>query len=510
MSLNDKTYGVQVGQIYVPTDKSSRQSLKVLTVDLERSDAIVLESYSGNRRSIELSKLAAIGYTLKPSDQMSEAKGLTQKTGFYYLGAWGKKGAGENPSNSTKGSRSIAYATKEEALENLDSFKESTKDWAVKINLMRQHPGGPLKLEVLKTFKLNESKEESSKGLQYEDPKSFGRKVFNKFMSIPSGPYKYKIGDVVSYVMQPVQVGGSGTGEITKLLDGHHYLVNGKPVNQNEITKKIQENSDLQSIGKNFKSSKSVPIDEPEEIESTETPETPEPIEQNIKPEHEFVIGDIVKPTKGPHKNELHSIVGIGQNGTFEIIPKDIEPANIRYKSGKGGLAKFDELVLAESVKLLGLFTKGSLLVQLQNHINEDKMIKDQEEWQAAVRKKYPNKAIKFKGRVEGGKSTVSAEVSGEDRCYGVWDDDKEEGEVLGEGWKNTVGAVALAAAVGTGIALSPKVEIDGVVYDRAISSAPSNAKSASVMLNGKKTKVKYWAATGSKFNRQSNVYSTE
>lgn len=65
------------------------------------------------------------------------------------------------------------------------------------------------------------------------------------------------------------------------------------------------------------------------------------------------------------------------------------------------------------------------------------KKYKDQHEWMDAVKKAYPEKAskIKFKGRVEGEKNTISAEVSGEDRSYGVFDMDKEEGIVLGESY---------------------------------------------------------------------------
>jgi hypothetical protein len=84
---------------------------------------------------------------------------------------------------------------------------------------------------------------EIAESLKYEDPKGFGRKLFNKVMGVASGPYKYKVGDTVSYVMDPPQEGGKGTGKITKLLNGHHYLVNGKPVNQFEITQKITESA---------------------------------------------------------------------------------------------------------------------------------------------------------------------------------------------------------------------------------------------------------------------------
>ena len=79
-------------------------------------------------------------------------------------------------------------------------------------------------------------------GLKYEDPKSVGRKVFNKVMGIPSGKYKYKVGDTVKYEMTPGQKNGSGTAVIKKLADGHHYILdNGAIVNQNEIKSVVSE-----------------------------------------------------------------------------------------------------------------------------------------------------------------------------------------------------------------------------------------------------------------------------
>ena len=67
--------------------------------------------------------------------------------------------------------------------------------------------------------------------------------------------------------------------------------------------------------------------------------------------------------------------------------------------------------------------------------LTEATKIKDHNDWIEAVKKAYPNIAnkLKFKGRVEGGKNLFFAEIPGEDRCYGVFDMDKEEGEVLGE-----------------------------------------------------------------------------
>lgn len=59
--------------------------------------------------------------------------------------------------------------------------------------------------------------------------------------------------------------------------------------------------------------------------------------------------------------------------------------------------------------------------------------IKDFDAWKEAVKKAYPKEAsrLQFKGRIEHGHDTISAEIRGEDRCYGVWDNDKEEGEIL-------------------------------------------------------------------------------
>ena len=57
----------------------------------------------------------------------------------------------------------------------------------------------------------------------------------------------------------------------------------------------------------------------------------------------------------------------------------------------------------------------------------------DFEKWQQEVKEAYPEYAakIKFKARIEDGKDTVSAEVPGQDRSFGVWDNDTFTGTVL-------------------------------------------------------------------------------
>lgn len=64
---------------------------------------------------------------------------------------------------------------------------------------------------------------------------------------------------------------------------------------------------------------------------------------------------------------------------------------------------------------------------------SSSKIYTDEQEWRDAVLAAYPDKAdrIKFKGRVENRVHTISAEIPGEDKSYGVYDGDKDEGRVL-------------------------------------------------------------------------------
>lgn len=70
----------------------------------------------------------------------------------------------------------------------------------------------------------------------------------------------------------------------------------------------------------------------------------------------------------------------------------------------------------------------------------EDQKFTDFDKWKAAVKQAYPKFAAKmlFKGRVERGQDTISAEVPGLDRSFGVWTGDEEDGQgvILGESLK--------------------------------------------------------------------------
>ena len=55
------------------------------------------------------------------------------------------------------------------------------------------------------------------------------------------------------------------------------------------------------------------------------------------------------------------------------------------------------------------------------------------EKWESDVKKTHPTKSLKFKGRIEKGVNTVSAEETGKDRSYGVWDHETNKGHVFNE-----------------------------------------------------------------------------
>lgn len=77
--------------------------------------------------------------------------------------------------------------------------------------------------------------------------------------------------------------------------------------------------------------------------------------------------------------------------------------------------------------------------------VNEATSYTDFDDWKKAVLHSYPAQAkkIQFKGRFEGGKHTISAEIPNEDRSYGVWDGDADKGVVLSEGATKSVKALA-------------------------------------------------------------------
>jgi hypothetical protein len=79
----------------------------------------------------------------------------------------------------------------------------------------------------------------------------------------------------------------------------------------------------------------------------------------------------------------------------------------------------------------------------------------------------------------------------------------------LQEGWKMGVAAAALSGALVAGIANSPSVKIEGQTAHKALGPTGLNAKTAEVVINGEKKKVKYWRSI-MKNQRGMLVYKVE
>lgn len=93
--------------------------------------------------------------------------------------------------------------------------------------------------------------------------------------------------------------------------------------------------------------------------------------------------------------------------------------------------SKGDEVAYLSATEMDDLAKQASDYLQL----NEETVYTDFNDWKKAVLNSYPAQAKKiiFRGRMEGKKTTISAEIPGQDRSYGVWDQDDEEGVVLSE-----------------------------------------------------------------------------
>lgn len=81
----------------------------------------------------------------------------------------------------------------------------------------------------------------------------------------------------------------------------------------------------------------------------------------------------------------------------------------------------------------------SSFMDKALKKISEATAYTDINDWKEAVKNSHPvhAKKIQFMSRMQGRKMTVSAEIPGLDRCFGVWDLEDEKGEVLSEKQNN-------------------------------------------------------------------------
>lgn len=105
--------------------------------------------------------------------------------------------------------------------------------------------------------------------------------------------------------------------------------------------------------------------------------------------------------------------------------------------------------------------------------VKESTEYTDMDEWFKAIKAQNPGKKLRLVDRVEGNKKTTSAEVSGEDRSYGVWDNTKDTGVILGESrdikfeaWdKKLAGLLAEEFTISSTIGTTPGAENTVNVY---------------------------------------------
>lgn len=137
------------------------------------------------------------------------------------------------------------------------------------------------------------------------------------------------------------------------------------------------------------------------------------------------------------HKADEHAKTDYEKDKFSALSEKQMKHVINKHPEFLKGKAKrlFDEeleepVEMSEDISLFAREFKKKLL-----KLNEKEVFTDIDDWKQAVKNSYPTKAAKmrFNGRMEGGKMTVSAEVPGEDRCFGVWDQDEEKGEILSE-----------------------------------------------------------------------------
>lgn len=140
--------------------------------------------------------------------------------------------------------------------------------------------------------------------------------------------------------------------------------------------KTVRESTELQSLGKALKGGESAEPTEEDPKTAVNTPPVEktdgEVVDSTEVEKIEFKVGDIVKPLKGPHKGEPHSIIHVFPDGAMNIKPVDLEPDAVKYRLG-AAKAQPDEVQLAESKKVLGMFKKGSLLAQIEVDLMEAK-----------------------------------------------------------------------------------------------------------------------------------------
>jgi hypothetical protein len=159
-------------------------------------------------------------------------------------------------------------------------------------------------------------------------------------------------------------------------------------------------------------------------------------LEQHSKQQNEETLDDAIKASAG------EPFAGRDKPDTSHEL-KQIKKASAvtKRRAGRSKVHKLDKKFAdATSGKKMKSFVHknkslSSVEQQDNSFIEESKTWDNFNAWKKAVLKAYPKYAdkIRFNGRVENGINTVSAEVRGIDRSFGVYDFEENKGYVLGE-----------------------------------------------------------------------------
>ena len=117
------------------------------------------------------------------------------------------------------------------------------------------------------------------------------------------------------------------------------------------------ENTELQDIGKALKNKAPVEAEE-DDVTAVNTPpaektevDAEAAVETEVEQTPEFKVGDIVSPTKGPHKGQRHEIIHVFPDGSMNIKPKDLAANAVKYRLG-AAKAQPEDVVLSEGAEL--------------------------------------------------------------------------------------------------------------------------------------------------------------
>lgn len=129
----------------------------------------------------------------------------------------------------------------------------------------------------------------------------------------------------------------------------------------------------------------------------------------------------------------------LGSPSDLKDHPLAKKRKEIRIVSPTGGTVfkHTDSAVVKQKYAAMGSPKSHKIVEDFEDGSNEDvtHIFEDAEaaykKWETKVKEKHGDKGIKFKGRIESGVHTVSAEVPGQDRCYAVWDHDKNSGHIF-------------------------------------------------------------------------------